>query len=280
MPPVVYSVERMLQATLALARRVDRGEIDFCARAARAGEANGAATLEIAGGRAVCGAFGSPWNKVLGLGLGVDVTDADLDAIEDFYDDRGVPSQIELCPLASAGLALRLNQRGFVLQGFENQLARTLDGNPVPEAARFDIVPTSNETEALWLRVVSEGFAEPEVLPVGTLPPSGDTQTLSNVMRQFDHPDIMRFLVTIDGEPAGAGARYISAGLLGIVGTATLPRFRRQGIHGALVARTINLALGRADLAIATTEPGSTSQRTFERFGFQVLYTRAVLTKG
>ena len=38
-------------------------------------------------------------------------------------------------------------------------------------------------------------------------------------------------------------------------------------------------ANGQADLAIATTEPGSISQRTFERFGFQVLYTRAILLR-
>ena len=38
-------------------------------------------------------------------------------------------------------------------------------------------------------------------------------------------------------------------------------------------------AAGEADIATATTAPGSTSQRTFERLGFQVLYNRAVLIK-
>jgi hypothetical protein len=33
------------------------------------------------------------------------------------------------------------------------------------------------------------------------------------------------------------------------------------------------------DLAIATTEAGSTSQRTFERLGFRLLYTRAILVR-
>ena len=63
-------------------------------------------------------------NKVLGLGLGVPVEDEDLDAIEAFYDERGIPMQIELCPLASAGLSPGFRQRGYQLQGFENQLAR------------------------------------------------------------------------------------------------------------------------------------------------------------
>ncbi len=38
-------------------------------------------------------------------------------------------------------------------------------------------------------------------------------------------------------------------------------------------------AAGRADLAITTTEPGSTSQRVFERLGFRLIYTRTIVVK-
>ena len=65
--------------------------------------------------------------------------------------------------------------------------------------------------------------------------------------------------------------------VLGIFGTATRPAYRRRGVQSAIVTRALNDARGSFDLAIATTEPGSISQRTFERFGFQVLYTRAIL---
>jgi len=65
-------------------------------------------------------------------------------------------------------------------------------------------------------------------------------------------------------------------GILGIAGTATLPAFRRRGVQQAVVAHALNRARGRAALAMATTEPGSISQRNFERFGFQVIYTRAI----
>jgi GNAT superfamily N-acetyltransferase len=99
------------------------------------------------------------------------------------------------------------------------------------------------------------------------------------VMRQFIHPDIVRYLVRIDGEPAGAAASVITNGVLGIFGTGTRPAYRRRGVQSAIVAKALEGAIGRADLAIATTEPGSISQRTFERFGFQVLYTRAILLR-
>jgi hypothetical protein len=103
--------------------------------------------------------------------------------------------------------------------------------------------------------------------------------TIGAIMRAFIHPDIVRYLVRVDGTPAAAASSIITSGVLGIFGTTTLPSFRRRGAQAAVVARALRAAIGRADLAIATTEPGSISQRTFERLGFQVLYTRAILVR-
>ena len=265
-------------ATLELARRVDRAEIDFCALATLAG-APDAATLERGGGRAVYGAPGSPVNKVLGLGLGAEVTDGDIDTIEQFYAERGCPVQIELCPLAAADLAPRLTKRGYVLQAFENQLARPTPGEPVQSPAGADISVEAGAAERPWLQVVSEGFATPDRAMPGRPLPGDAVSAIGEVMRQFFHPEIVRYVAHADGHCGAAGLSFVSDGVLGIFGTATLPAFRRRGMQGAIVARAINDARGRADLVIATTEPGSISQRTFERLGFQVIYTRAILVK-
>jgi ribosomal protein S18 acetylase RimI-like enzyme len=267
----------MLHATLELARRIDRAEIDFCARAAGAGTPDGVASLEVAGGRALCSFAGSPLNKVLGLGLGSSVEDADLDAIEAFYDDRGIPVQIELCPLAVPGLAARLTKRGYQLQAFENELVRSLDGaTPFPEPA-LRITATTPDLDDVWLHVAASGFAAPDgsgaTVPA---PPSDLVETIKTVMSGFIHPDFERLLVWVDGEPAGAANAYVIDGVLGIAGTATLPAYRKRGVQQAVVAHALNRGLGRAELAMATTEPGSISQRNFERFGFQVIYTRAI----
>ena len=120
------NIRNVLQANLALAQRVERSEIDFCAVGAGVGVPGGAASIEVGGGRGVCGQPGSPLNKVLGLGLGVTVTDEDLDALEEFYDERETPIQIELCPLVSVELVEKLQNRGYVLKGFENELACAL----------------------------------------------------------------------------------------------------------------------------------------------------------
>jgi len=270
----------MLHATLALARRVDRAEIDFCALAARAGLPGGADTLEVAGGRALCVRAESPLNKVLGLGLGAPVTDADLERLTAFYAERRQPAQVELCPLAPADLPARLVQRGYLPRGFENQLARVapFDALPGPTAARVRRAEPADDER--WLRLVSRGFASGEGSPAQTPAAEGDAaEALVAVMRQFVHPEIVRYLVELDGELAGAGAGYVHAGVLAIVGTATLPEFRRRGVQHALVGQALRDAGARADLATATVEPGSTSQRTFERLGFHVLYTRALFVR-
>jgi ribosomal protein S18 acetylase RimI-like enzyme len=250
----------MLHATLDLARRIDRAEIDFCALAAGAGRADGVASLE-----------------VLGLGLGAAVDDADLDAIEAFYDERGIPVQIELCPLAVPGLAARLTRRGYQLQAFENQLARSLDALDLPPEPALRVTRTTPDLDDVWLRVAASGFAAPDgsALPAGPLP-SDLLDNITKVMSGFVHPDFERLLVWVDGEPAGAANAYVIDGVLGIAGTATLPAFRRRGIQQAVVAEALRLGAGRAELAMATTEPGSISQRNFERLGFQVIYTRAI----
>ena len=269
----------MLYATLELAQRVEKTEIDFCAVGAGVGLPGGAASIEVGGGRGICGQPGLPMNKVLGLGLGVSVTDEDLDAIELFYDERECPIQIELCPLVSVDLVAKLQTRGYVLKGFENELACALP----PVASCDNGLPveilTGDRADEAFLRVTAEGFAVADSgSATGALAPDV-VDSLTRIMRQFIHPDIVRYLVRIDGEPAGAAASIVSNGVLGIFGTATRPAYRRRGVQRAIIAKALEGAVGHADLAIATTEPGTISQRTFERFGFQVLYTRAILLR-
>jgi len=268
----------VLQATLALAQRVERMEIDFCAMLARVGEPDGGAVLDVAGGRAVCSLPGAPMNKVLGLGLGSAVSDEDLDAIEAFYDERESPIQIELCPLVGPDLPSRLSARGYALKAFENELACALPTEVSGEdTLRVDVSNGEGGVDD-WLRVTSEGFSTPDGATSQVTTPE-TLRAIGDIMRRFVHHDITRYLAWVDHAPAGAAGSTIIDGVLGIFGTATLPAYRRRGAQAALVARALRGALGRADLAIATTEPGSISQRTFERFGFQVLYTRAILVR-
>jgi hypothetical protein len=271
-----------MHATLDVARRVERAEIEFCALAGATG--GRVDVFDRAGGRALFSRPGSPLNKVLGLGLAGPVSDGDLADIELFYRTRGVPTQIELCPLAYGDLAARLCSRGYVLEAFENELGMALtSGDTAAHVNRFaplTITLATPDQDHLWTRVVSEGFVAFEPLVGGA--PEGkalSTEQMMEMMSQFGHPNIQRYLAWMDGQPVGGGAAWAYEGVLGIFGTSTLPQFRRRGVQAALTVQAMDDARGRADLAIATTAPGSTSQRTFERLGFRVLYTRSVFVK-
>jgi hypothetical protein len=279
MSALLNTTPSALRLTLDLARRIDRAEIDFCALAGAVGTAAGVASLEVGGGRALFGRPGSPLNKVLGLGLSGPVSDEALKAIERFYRERASPAQIELCPLAYADVPSRLCARGFVLQAFETQLARSM-GSVAIERPDMRVMLATPGQDDLWARVVAEGFAAAELHAGGG--PEHETFTLEQMMEmmsQFQHPEIRRYLAWVDGKPAGGGSSWIHDGVLGIAGTATLPRFRRRGVQTAIALQAMEDAAGEADIATATTAPGSTSQRTFERAGFQVLYNRTILIK-
>jgi hypothetical protein len=247
--------------------------------ATRAAAPDGA-TLERGGGLAVYSSPGSPVNKVLGLGLGTGCSDEDLDAIEDFYAERGCVVQIELCPLTIPDLPPRLAKRGYVLQAFENELARVAPSTPVQPVSDADIRVEAGAPEDMWLDVVAQGFAVPDRIVPGSPPvPPDAAAAISDVMRLFCHPEIVRYVAHVDGHAAAAAVSCIKDGVMCIAGTATREPFRRRGLQGAIVAAAMNDGRGKADLIIATTEPGSISQRTFERLGFGVVYTRAILVK-
>jgi hypothetical protein len=267
-----------LHASAALAQRVERAEIDFCAAAA----ATGLDSIDVAGGRALYSTPGSPLNKVLGLGVGAAVRDDDLDAIDRFYAGHGEPARIELCPLAAADLAPRLAARGYVLHEFENELARLLpvderDEDRLAHARGSDlaVVAVEEADNERWVQAVAEGFAVAE--GVDHQASSDAIARLADIMRPFTHPSIVRYLVHAGDATAGGGAAFLRDRILGVFGTATVPRFRRRGVQAALIAAALAAANTTADLAVATTAPGSWSQRTFERLGFQVIYTRAIL---
>jgi len=65
-----------------------------------------------------------------------------------------------------------------------------------------------------------------------------------------------------------------------LTGAATAPAHRRHGVQAALLsARLADAAAAGCDIAVITTQPGSTSQANAQRRGFDLLYTRAILVR-
>lgn len=99
---------------LALARRLERTEAGanaaFVTARARLAPEIGATWTEVAGAYALFDGVASPLTQSFGLGLFAEVADADLDALESFFRERGAEVHHEISPLADASLLPRLRR--------------------------------------------------------------------------------------------------------------------------------------------------------------------------
>lgn len=233
------------------------------------------AVKEVAGGIAVFTGPDSPVTQAIGVGLNGPVSDDELDALGEFFKVRNAPAAVELCPLVEMSLYERFATRGYKLIEVSDVLilddlarapisTRTSPGVTIRAATR--------EESKLWTQTVAQGFAEH--FPV--------TQAILDVMEGFCHRrgPCCFFLAFVDGEPAGGAVVSSYQGVGGLFGASTLPSLRRRGVQVALLNARLAWARDHGcDLAVSIAQPGSTSHRNIERFGFRVAYTRTKLIR-
>lgn len=266
-----------------LAARIDRAEGLLCAGIARAILAQSpeerSEVFEIGGGVAVFAGFGSPTNKMIGIGFDGPVNEFELDRVERAFADRGAPLQAEVATLADPGLPALLVKRGYQPVGFENVLGHALAavGATVPGIL---IERATAATMAEFTDVIVRGFASPDDQGVGgdAIPPSDEIRRW--FMLTMSVPGFEGFVARLEGSMAGGGSLRLDAGIAQLAGAATLPEFRRRGVQTALLRwRLAHARASGCDVAIVTTQPASKSQQNVQREGFQLLYTRQLLVK-
>jgi hypothetical protein len=262
----VRSPDSSAFADIALARRLEAAEA-LNARGCTASPP-GAAFLDIAGGCAIFVGADSPLTQAVALGLNGPVTESEVDTLEDFFRSRGAKVSIEFCPLADPGLLQTLGRRGYRATEFNNVLVKRIAGDQIVLAPRVRrALPGEDD---LWSHTVGRGFFDQGELTTAEM----------DVGRAiFAMPGALCYLAVAEtGEPAGGGALAVRDGLATLFADSTIAAFRRQGFHRELVTARLNeaIALG-CDTATASTLPGGVSQRTFERLGFEVAYTKVTL---
>ena len=264
----------MIFADLNLARKLEHNDAILCGEYARAHaqiypEA-AATSMQIMGGYATYAGADSPITQAFGLGLSGEVSEAELITLEDFYRSRNASVNIELCPLADAGLLKLLMQRGYRITEYSNALFNDLQTIPAINVEAVVRIPDNYEDE-LWSRIITLGFTEAEE----------PAPAMMEVAATMFHTKIsVPFLVEIDNKPAGGGAVSVHDHIADFYAQATLPAFRGRGAQTALIQAGLTFAASQGcGLAMATTLCGSISQRNFERQGFRIAYTRTKLIR-
>lgn len=264
-----------------LAARIERVETQLIAKGNEAARRRGTAgfLIPVRGGVASFAEAGSPLNKVAGLGFDGLPTVDDLTEVERAFGN--VPVQVELCHLGDPAIGALLTERGYRLVSFENVLGRSLVPAPKRiEPVGVEVLRSGDDEFDVWLDVVVDGFAAPDVEGV----PSHEEfprEIIAAAMRDLTvAAGVTRYAALRDGVVAGAASMRMADGVAQLIGAATAPAHRRHGVQSALLAaRLADGAAGGCDVAVITTQSGSRSQQNAQRCGFSLLYTRAVLVR-
>jgi len=211
-------------------------------------------------------------NQALALGLGAAITARQLDRIEGLLGCGGHPVVLELSPAADPSLASLLAAKDYVIQSFQQVLARELDGPISPSWNPGVQIRSIRPGEMdLWHRVVQAGFQNQNELDSAEVTAMGfSAEAVGNHF----------FLATVEGQPAGAAVLGCFQRVGVVSGTSVLPQFRGLGVQRALVAARLEEARKRVcRLVCSAVLLGTSSQANLERCGFRVVYPKLELAK-
>lgn len=223
---------------------------------------------------------GSWHNCAVGAGFDGPVSADDVARLIDFHASAGCEPRIEVAPFVDPSLTRELGLAGFRVSDWEMVFFRELDPDvpvrpvhPTPPGLRLDFVKPADEAAVMeFARVASSGFAPPGQ----TFPPEF-IALAANVIRR---PRSRGAVAILDGRIVGAGGMELSPPVSSLFGLSVLPDFRRQGIQQALIAHRLNYAAANgARLATIGGRPGQGTERNVRRMGFQLAYTKVVMTR-
>ncbi len=267
------TIETYPFVNLDLARRLERAEASGNARfveaRAKLFPQSGAQWIEVAGAYAMFDTPSSPLTQTFGLGVFDKVTNAELERLEKFFQERNAPVFHEISPLADSGLFARLNERGYQSFEFTSVMFRPISKNLSLATSRREKIHVrlvhENEHE-LCAKISVQGWNEhPELadflLEIGQI--------------STHRENAVSFFAELEGQPVATGVLCLGDGVALLGGACTIPAARKQGAQLALLESRLRYGAEQdCDLAMMCAQPGSASQRNAERHGFRIAYTR------
>jgi GNAT superfamily N-acetyltransferase len=164
-----------------------------------------------------------------------------------------------------------LGERGYHISDFSNVLARPVrpdEAPPVcPSQARVRVA--SNGESELYAQTVVRGFLSRTDL-------NDEELVIGRIL--FGMANAKALFAEIGDEVAGGCGLSIRRNVASCFGDSTLPVFRGRGVHTAMICARIAEAIAAGcDVMTAGTQPGSQSQRNYQRLGFTVAYSKLTM---
>jgi hypothetical protein len=255
------------------ALRAERAEAAYWATYARniptTDDTRDTGAVPVAGGYAIC-LQGSSIEYGLGVGTARPLREDDLRVVDEFYGHRGLPSQLELHPLVAERDARLLTRWGYRPEGATTMLERDIGTDP-PIPGRFEVeVLTSRKLD--WTDLVVAGISDTT--------PTSELARVRRTTHVCASAASTLVAIRVDGRLAGGGALGVTGDVAFLFCASTLPGYRRQGVHAALIAARLALGHSRgATFAFMTAAPDSPAVHSAEAAGFRATHVRRRLRK-
>lgn len=264
---MIYSDKNLSQK---LERTEAKANADFVETRAKMFPESGAEWIEVTGTYAMFDGAESPLTQTFGLGVFDEITENELETLENFFRKHDAPVFHEVSPLADASLLELLNKRSYKPVELSSVLYLPLEDADFSAAPKNENLTTrviEKSEVSVWAQTSANGWAtEMEglaefMLEFGTIGASGK--------------GAFPFLAEINNEPVSTGSLYIYDDVAILAGASTVPEARRKGAQNALLNARLRFAAERGcKLAMMGASPGSQSQRNAESNGFRIAYTR------
>jgi Acetyltransferase (GNAT) family len=211
------------------------------------------------------------YNRAIGFGMQSAVEAREIDQLEAFYRRVGLPTSIVVCPYADRTLLSTLAVRPYRIERFYNVLCKALGSDDTSTASPPEIEIRSEESTDLSIGMISSGFG---------LESPDHKNVLESYWTSFNRPSVTLFTAWIGERMVGGGAVCVRNGLATLFGSRTHPAYRKRGIHRSLLRARLAFAVaGQCRSATLIAVPGGNSQRNHEWSGFQVVFTKLVMTE-
>jgi len=253
-----------------LERTEARSNADFVETRARLDPASDAEWIEVAGTYAMYDGVESPLTQTFGLGIFEEVSDVEIEKLEEFFKRHDAPVFHEVSPMADPSLMELLTRRGYKPMELTSVMFLPLDEVSSAHRASNSKITTrvieKHEVDT-WARTAADGWST-------EMP--GMEDFMFNFCRigaqcQGAYP----YIAERDGRPISTAAFLIYDGIALLAGASTIPDGRNQGGQTALLAARLDFARKTGcKLAIMGAAPGSQSQINGQKNGFRIAYTR------
>jgi GNAT superfamily N-acetyltransferase len=265
----------MILITDELAQRLELAEAADAADCAEAActidSARCAAVKAVAGGFLTFCGPASPLTHAVGVGMLGPVSVEELEEVEEFFVSRDAPVTIDVTPHTHSSLREMLSERGYHISDFSNVLVRAVraDERPPECPSRAHVRQAQLSESELYSQTVVSGFLSRQNL-------NDEELIVGRIL--FGMPHAKALLAEVDGEIAGGCGISTRNGVASCFGDSTLPAFRGRGVHTAMICARIAEAIAAgSDVMTAGTQPGSQSQRNYQRLGFAVAYSKLTM---